>query len=355
MALRLLLVALLAGVAQAGEYDGKYKTDPRLAQVRAGLPRSLAAARKRIPYKGAVRVELRDLGSDRSGRIARTRRAEQGCVIVLYTEPLVLRTHDPESTLAHELVHCLQNEKWGARGDVVQPHWVREGMAVYLSGQFDERARALAAHAGREPVPTDAVSRLVNGLGGRHGLRDYAEDGAAFLAVEKRHGREKAQAFVEALLAGDRAAAAVMGVLGERFEVFEAASAAYARRRLTPLVDAGRAPMLLLRRLVAERSYELAIRVPPIGGVYAQDEAFLRATAYAESNRAKEALAILRKGMLDLPVRDSTLLDQGLVLELKLLKSLKRMDALAAAAQRARLDLTAYGSYSNALKVIDPE
>jgi len=352
MPLRLLLVGMLALGAHAGAYTGKYKSDPRLATVRAALPAKLAAARKRIPYKGAVRVELRDLGSDRSGRIARTRRVEEGCVIVLYTEPLMLRTHDPESTLAHELVHCLQKQRWGARGDVAYPHWVREGMAVYLSGQFDERARALAAHAGREPVPTDAVSRLVNGLGGRHGLQDYAEDGAAFLAVEKRHGREKAREFVEALLAGDRAEAAAMGVLGERFEAFELASAAYARGRLTPLVNAGRAPMLLLRRLIAECSYELAIRVPPIGGVYAQDKAFLRATAYAESSRAKEALAILRKGMIDLPVRNSTLLDQGLVLELKLLRSLKRKDAFTAAAQRARLDLTAYGSHARALEMI---
>jgi len=351
--LRVLFVALLCVSAHAGEYDGKYKSDPRLAKVRAELPARLAAARKRIPYEGALRVEFRDLGQKGAGVLARTLRGEEGFVIVLYTEPLLLRIHELEATLAHELVHCLQKKRWGTRGEMRYPAWVREGMAVYLAGQFEERARALAAYAGREGAPADAVTRIVNGLDGRHGLHDYAEDGAAFVGVEQRHGRQNARAFVEALLDGASAASAARSVLGEKWDVFERESAEFARRRLAPLVTKGRAAMLRLRRLVAERSYEKARGVPACDGVYAQDSAYPAAQALAGVGREREALTVLRQRLLDRPLRSATVLDRALVLELELLRKLGKEKQLTAAAADAKLDLTPYPrSHAEVLKQI---
>ncbi|MHC4954183.1 MAG: hypothetical protein ACYTGZ_09850 [Planctomycetota bacterium] len=336
----LLSLLLVASLAVAEEYKGKYVGDERLKSIREKLPAQLAEARKRIKVKGDVRIELLDLGAAKSGIVARTRREEDGWAINLFTEPLVLRTHDPQVTLMHELVHCMQRERWGARGEVTMPPWVKEGMAVYLAGQFQDRARTLAAHVGREKVPIE----LVNGLEGRHTLLDYAEDGAAFIAVELRHGKKKVAAFNEALLSGRPPAAAAREALGERWSAFEESSRKYARATLGRLVTAGRIAVLDLRAKVDAREFKAALQVPRATGVYAAEDAYFRAQALFGVGREADALAILRDGLLEKPVRNSTLLDQAIVLEIELLKSLKRTDEAAAALSRARLDLEPYGA-----------
>jgi len=305
-------------------YDGRFAADPRLADERKALPGMLARAAKRVGVEEPVRIELEDLGGREPGPVARTRRDADGFAIVLYAEPLLLRAHDPESTLAHELVHVLQQKRWGALRGASMPPWVVEGMAVYLSGQLDRRARVLAAHVGREKEPADAAARLVNGLGGRHTLLDYFEDGAAFAAVEERHGKEKAGAFVEALLAGRRPREAAAGVLGERWTDFEARSRAYALGMLRPLVREGRERVLLLRAKVAAKQFRAMADVPAAGGVYGIDDAYYRALGLEGLGEAEPALRLLRTRFLDARVRDSTLLVPALELEIRLLESLNR-------------------------------
>ena len=336
------LCALLAATAAAGEYAGKYKDDARMAVIRGTLPRELAAARKVIRVRGDVRIELRDLGKARRGIVAKTARDHDGFIIVLYTEPLVLRSHDVAATLRHELVHCLQKERWGARGEVRTPLWIKEGMAVYLSGQLEARERSLAAHVGRERVPTDAVARLVNGLEGRHTLLDYAEDGAVFAGVAQRHGREKAQQFIDRLLDGMTPNEAAARVLGERWAAFEASSRRYARERLGPLVREGRAELLALRAKVEAEEFEAAVASPAARGVYAGDDAYYRARALSGLGRHADALELLREGFLSVTPRASTLLPQAVALEVSLLRALGRKDEHAAAKRNSELDLSPY-------------
>ncbi|MHC4941331.1 MAG: hypothetical protein ACYTHK_20580 [Planctomycetota bacterium] len=304
--MKLLLLLLVA-------YEGKFVDDPRLAKIREALPGQLAQARTRVGEKEPVRVRLEDRG--KPGPVARTRRDAEGFVIVLYTEPLLLRAHDPVVTLAHELIHVRQKKRWGALRGVTMPPWVVEGMAVYLSGQLESRARVLAAHVGRERAPDDPTVRLVNGLGGRHTLLDYFEDGAAFAAVEKRHGRAKALAFIEALLAGRSPSAAAARVLGERWQTFEQRSRDYAVRVLKPLIERGRPELLALREKGDPK-------LPQAGGVYAIDDVYFRAEGLKVCGRRDEALRLLRAHFLDRTLRESTLLAPALRLEAKLLEEL---------------------------------
>jgi len=334
---------LLAASALAGGYDGKYKDDPRLASIRARLPSQLAAARRIIEVRDAVRIELRDLGKTKSGVAARTKRDEDGFVIVLHTEPLVLRTHDVEKTLVHELVHCMQKERWGARGEVSMPPWVKEGMAVYLAGQFDSRARTLAAHVGRNPVPVDAVTRLVNGLDGRHTLLDYAEDSAAFAGAESRHGKQKTQRFIDALLAGKTPREAARRALGERWATFEEQSRKCARQRLDPLVRDWREALLALRASVDAERFAAALALPVAEGVYREDDAYYRSRALHGAARSAEALELLRIRVLRGSPRRTTLLAQAVAFEVELLGALKRTKERAAALRASQRDLEPFG------------
>jgi len=333
---------LLGAAARAGEYAGKYKDDPRLTAIRATLPAQLTKARKLVEVRGGVRIELRDLGSTKSGVAARTKQDADGFVIVLHTEPLVLRAHDLNRTLVHELVHCMQKERWGARGEVTVPTWIKEGMAVYLAGQFDARARALAAHVGREAAPADAAARLLNGLDGRHTLLDYAEDAAAFAGVEARHGREKTARFIEALLSGMSPREASVKALGERWQTFVEESGKFAREKIEPLVREGRRELLALRAKVEAREFDAAAELPKAGGVYSRDDLYYRALAARGAGRSLTALEILRRGILGRFPRRTTLLAQAIALEVELLKELNRTEEHAVASRRAKLDLTPY-------------
>ncbi|MHC4931515.1 MAG: hypothetical protein ACYTGV_04920, partial [Planctomycetota bacterium] len=188
------MTALLALVLLAAPgYDGKYSTDPRLDAVRSGLGARSDAALARIGRvlgidpPGPYGIRLVDSGRDRSGLWAevKTERhdGEPRQVLWLRTEHLVLGSHDIDKTLAHEFFHCLQRERLGDKDYKRLPVWAREGAAVYVAGQLEERAAALAAHVGADRRIADPLARLVDGLGGRHALEDYAEDASAFEAV----------------------------------------------------------------------------------------------------------------------------------------------------------------------------
>jgi hypothetical protein len=304
------------------DYGGRFADDPRLAVARDALPAQLERARKRVAVDEPVRLRLEDLGNRRPGPVARTTRDADGFVIVLYAEPLLLRAHDPESTLAHELVHVLQKRRWGALRGMTMPPWVVEGMAVHRSGQLEARARALAAHVGRDKEPADAAARLVNGLGGRHTLLDYFEDGAAFAAVQERHGREKFDRFVGLLLDGRTPSEAAARALGETMRKFEDRSRAYALEKIRPLIRKGRGAVLALRAAVEERRLEQFSDLPAPPGVYVLDGVYYRALGRERQGKIREALEPLRKRFLGKPVRDSTLLVPALELEARLLKAL---------------------------------
>jgi parallel beta-helix repeat protein len=283
-------------------YEGKYAADPRLAAVRKELPARAEAARKKLAdlldvKVPEVEIRLEDAGDDRSGVFAESADG----VIVLKTEYLVLGAFDLDKTLVHETFHCLQRARLGKRYDRV-PEWAREGAALYVAGQGPERARSLAAIAG-----PDGIKKLVNGLGGPHGLFDYYEDVAAFERVGAR-----GPALVRKLLETEDVAKAVREVLGEDMATFETLSQKHAREVLAPL-----------------------LKEP-----YAPREALRRAEVLAAEGKDAEALEAVQ-GFLARHRTETWLLGAAVRLELDLLRRTGSPDH-AAAARRAALDLTVY-------------
>ncbi|MHC5032854.1 MAG: hypothetical protein ACYTGU_18565, partial [Planctomycetota bacterium] len=228
-------ILLLAAVVFGG-YEGKYKDDPRLARIRKELPAKKDAAVQRLEKLLGVEVPDVEIRLEDAGRDPQ--------VLALKTEYLVLGAYDVDRTLVHELFHCLHRARLGAKDYARLPEWVREGAAVYVAGQGEERARILAAFVGRDLRIDEPLERLVDGLGGQHGFLDYYEDVAAFEATEERHGRDGVRRLLRELLVTADVSRAVRAALDESLAVFERAAAAHARRVLEPLVETGRAPIL---------------------------------------------------------------------------------------------------------------
>jgi len=340
--LRLTVLLLLGALAWG--YDGKYAADARFEAARTKIPalrdkalrRIAAVLEQKVPEK--FQVTFVDAGEDRSGRWAQvhTRRGRQ--VLELRTEYLVIGAYDVEKTLAHELYHCLQRERLGVKAHLQVPKWAREGAAMYVAGQFDSRTRALAAFAGADRTRGAPMERLVNGLGGYHSLEDYAEDVCAFEAAERRHGRKKTVALLRRLLQTPDVERAVRETLGESFADFERAARIRAREVLLPLLQNGRREILEAQRLLDEGKPADALPLLREQGAYAPAASYLRGVALHRLGRHEDALKAVRDGFLTRYRHGTTLLDDALVLELHVLKSLKSPNFRAALA-RARLDL----------------
>ena len=332
--------------AAAAAYEGKYKSDPRLARIRKELPARKDAAVRRLERALGVevpRIEIRleDAGRDPSGAWAEVRTEKGRQVLALKTEYLVLGAHDLDRTLVHELFHCLHRARLGAKAYARLPEWVREGAALYVAGQGEERGRILAALVGRDPLIDDPLARLVDGLAGQHGFLDYYEDVAAFEAVEERHGRDGVRRLLRQLFETADVGQAVREALDENMADFERAAAARARRVLVPLLAEGRASILAARRRLKADEPAAALKVLEPQGVYAAAAAYYRAVALKRVGRHADALRHLRTHFLDRHRAATTLLDRALRLELGLLEATGSSE-LAAAKARVASDLTVY-------------
>jgi tetratricopeptide (TPR) repeat protein len=330
------------------DYDGKYVDDPRLAELLEKLPAMRKESLQRIekflgravPQTFLIRFE--DAGSRRGSFFAETRlevvNGEPVEMLILYLEYLMTGAHDLQRTLTHELYHCVQRESLGEEHFLV-PKWAREGTAVYVAGQAEERCRTLAAQLGRYPGTVDPMDKLVNGLAGRHTFDDYGEDVSAFTAVVKRHGQRKLVKLLTLLLDSPDVAAAVKSALGEDMATFERLAGEAARAHLEPLVSTGRAEILEVRKLVGAREYAEALAaLPEDPGVYAPVASYYRALCLFETGRQAEALTEIRTVYLTKYRTFSPLLEESIYLELRALKALGKPEFKARVTQ-AKLDL----------------
>jgi len=343
------------------EYSGKYESDPRFARVREAIPALREAALKEIEARigrevpRTFLIRFQDAGPDHSGLFASTRLevvgGEPRQMLVLYTEYLVLDAIDLPRTLAHELYHCVQRDALGENHYRV-PKWVREGTALYVAGQAESRMRLLAAEQGRKTTGGDPLDRLVNGLGGRHALEDYAEDVAAFLAVEERHGKRKTSALLRRLLETKDVEAAIGEVLEEDFETFEKAAAAHARKLLRPLLERGRAGIHESIARLGRRDWDGALEaLPEEPGVYGPVADYLTALIRSRAGEWERC----RAAALEFRARHrrySVLLDNAIYLELRARKALgdPEYDVLA---ERARKDLAPTGVFRALERLLD--
>jgi TolA-binding protein len=346
------------------DYAGKYENDARFLKIRDSLARRRAAALRRIEsvLGGSVPrtflLRFADAGSNRSGHFAKTRlevvQGKPRHVVILFTEYAVMDAYDLDRTLTHELYHCVQRDRLG-EDHFLAPKWVREGAALYVAGQGPVRTRFLAAEVGRRTKIDDPMRLLVNGLGGRHAFEDYAEDVAAFLSVEERHGRRKAVALLRKLLETVDVEAAVREVLGEDFATFEKAASDRARKTLEPLVRPSRAEVVRALKCCAAKDWSGALKaLPEDPGVYDAVIAYVRARALHETGRHEEALRVVRRDFLAKHRRFVTFADNARMLEVEILAALES-EEYGVLVERAVRDLEPTGCYGAFRRFLDEQ
>jgi hypothetical protein len=80
------------------------------------------------------------------------------------------------------------------------PAWLREGIAVWVAGQLEEKADPAIAH--KLATHQDPAS-LMNGLETTpHTLDDYVEDALLFRYLEQTYGQQRVMMVLQAIVAG---------------------------------------------------------------------------------------------------------------------------------------------------------
>jgi tetratricopeptide (TPR) repeat protein len=284
------------------DYDGKYADDPRfpaaVAVVEKAVPAALARVRARLGLEGKpppFRVRLRDTGERRDTLVMETSEELHGDAVVqavvVRTEQLLGRTLDVETSLTHELVHVHHRHALGEAYYGV-PKWVREGFAIWVAEQGSWHLGTAYVQSAPSLADADAGARLVNGLGGAHGLDDYPEDYLAFAWVESEKGPVAMKAFAKRLLAAPDAEGAFAAAVGLPFAEALARARGFAEARVRRDLEGSRPYAEARKHFEAGRNVEAA-------EAYA---AFLKAAPphpMAPRARSDRALALFRAGQLD--------------------------------------------------------
>jgi hypothetical protein len=122
-------------------------------------------------------------------------------LITVFAGPILLGVADLDKTLLHESAHALMRSKmplsyWRL------PDWLRESIALWTTGQLEEKAVALILSKlsnGEDPF------LLLNGLESKsHGLEDYFEDALFFEYINLAYGKEKLQSIIKSITEGVR-------------------------------------------------------------------------------------------------------------------------------------------------------
>lgn len=232
-------VPVVAGVERA--YAGRYADDPAYKVLLATAPalRSQALAevqwRLGLPQREEKRIVIRfaDTGVlPGTGARTRTRylNGRKSQVVTFLVEPILSGQAPFERTLLHELCHAVMRQQMGGHYAKVPP-WVREGVAVWVAGQLEEKTdQAIAAKlaAGQDPLT------LINGLESKaHGLDDYPEDALFFRYLEETYGTERVVEVIQRLFEGARVRDALERVTGLSWEVLQVRARAFSLQYLS--------------------------------------------------------------------------------------------------------------------------
>ncbi|KPJ61135.1 MAG: hypothetical protein AMS15_06130 [Planctomycetes bacterium DG_23] len=218
-----------------GPYKGKYLNRPEIKQLQKRLPKIKADATEAIEASlgippvapdrvalGLIDVENLPEGVSRGSRgFVRWLSGYKAVEILLVTEYFITGTMDVEEVVTHEMTHAQMRLHMGYSAYKRIPKWLREGLALYTSGEGPGRVGYLL---GIVEQPED----LVNGLEEKHTFDDHAEDFLAIQYIEKQYGSEAVKKLSRLLLNRVPYRKALQEVTGLSWPSFEKAAQAYA-------------------------------------------------------------------------------------------------------------------------------
>jgi len=121
---------------------------------------------------------------------------------------------DFDKIFYHEMTHAVLNDAVIAEFRRPLPSWVQEGLAVYISGDGEDRVKALA-----QRVRKFQAQALVHDL--EDPVLDYAGDYLAFRYLKDKHSINSLQAFVRLLTDGKSPPEAIEESTGLSWEKFK--------------------------------------------------------------------------------------------------------------------------------------
>ena len=157
--------------------------------------------------------------------------------IRFYVEYFANGLGSPESTLRHEMVHAvmrldLGNEKYGKL-----PKWFREGVAVFIAGQMQEKL----SHGLMQPSVAKDPETLLDGLeDADHNLGDYWEDAMAIVSLSSLPMRGPLWKVIDHVRDGKDYKLAIEMVTGKPFDDFVKDAREHATKSLLAQVAQGR-------------------------------------------------------------------------------------------------------------------
>lgn len=252
-------------------YRGQYAADARFLELLERMPalRARALARARLatglapgdPAAYVVRFKDTCPGATFAAS-SQPVRAEQGVrlLVTVSARQFVLGVIEREAALAHEFIHGLMREHMGSAAYQALPVWLREGIAVWGSGQLAERSRnVIAAAFLQRRHPRAALAELT---APSPGPDVYLRHALLFEYLHRVHGPRAVPALVARLVAGDRPWPALEAVSGRGWQGLAERSDRFSReyfRRL--LEDSGLAALQAARRLYDWGRRERALRL----------------------------------------------------------------------------------------------
>lgn len=239
------------------DYTGKYKDDPRLKAAQDKLPaftkEAVAALKKSLGVdlasQAAVLYRFKDKGDSRDGERAVTvtvgRKGKPCSVIIFYAEFVMLDEQDYRSRVIHEFKHAAFRGLMGQRY-LDLPKWVKEGLAVYGSGQLPDRLPQILSN---EAFGLKDPLKLLDGIDERdkdHTTNDYLEDALFFEWLDGAFKGATA-IFCQRLLKGDDTKVILAEICKQPYEKVIAAATAHCARRLETALGDGHRKFHALR------------------------------------------------------------------------------------------------------------
>ncbi len=199
-------------------------------ELAGALGRIYAATGLRYEASFPFRIAMVPTGAGNGDNVAVTSVGENDCEIQVFVQNWTSRKSEAKfrQTVCHELTHALERLGTGSETYDAIPHWLREGLAVWVAGEGPFKVHWMLGEHGGD------VGSLLDGLEpGKtpQTMEDYAEAYMALRFLCEQVGEDWFQRCLDDIhndgLLTERAIEKTSGML---FRDFEAAAHAYARQ-----------------------------------------------------------------------------------------------------------------------------
>jgi hypothetical protein len=136
--------------------------------------------------------------------------------LVINLDALTAHPMDFDTVFYHEMTHAVMNDAVGGEAAIKIPHWVQEGLAVYVSGEGDQRVKFLASH-----VHKSQASALLYPLGGPVYANAYPQYYLAIKYLLDTYSVNAVQGLVRDLIAGKSITDSIYDCTGLSWDAYQ--------------------------------------------------------------------------------------------------------------------------------------